>query len=65
MKLLIAEDDKTSRLILSSVCKKKWGDDVVVAENGQVAWQLIQDDTDEFKGTADQLDDLTLIELNR
>lgn len=41
MKLLIAEDDKTSRLILSSVCTK-WGYDVVAVEDGQAAWQLMQ-----------------------
>lgn len=43
MKLLIAEDDKTSRLILSSVCTK-WGYDVVTVEDGQSAWELIQGD---------------------
>ena len=41
MKLLIAEDDRTSRLILRSVCTK-WGYDVVAAEDGQAAWQLMQ-----------------------
>jgi len=41
MKLLIAEDDTTSRLILQSVCTK-WGYEVTCAEDGQAAWQLIQ-----------------------
>jgi diguanylate cyclase (GGDEF)-like protein len=45
MKLLIAEDDKTSRLILRSVCSK-WGYDVVCVEDGQAAWEVMQaDDT--------------------
>ena len=42
MKLLIAEDDATSRLILSAVCKK-WGYEVVCAEDGQAAWQLMHE----------------------
>jgi len=41
MKLLIAEDDKTSRLILRSVCAK-WGYEVIAVEDGQAAWQLMQ-----------------------
>lgn len=41
MKLLIAEDNRTSRLMLSSVCKK-WGYDVVAVEDGQAAWQIMQ-----------------------
>ena len=43
MKLLIAEDDKTSRLILRSVCSK-WGYDVVCVEDGQAAWDVMQAD---------------------
>ena len=43
MKLLIAEDDKTSRLILRSVCSK-WGYDVVCVEDGQAAWDMMQAD---------------------
>jgi len=43
MKLLIAEDDKTSRLILRSVCSK-WGYDVTCAEDGQAAWDIMQAD---------------------
>jgi len=42
MKLLIAEDDKTSRLILQSICAK-WGYDAVSVEDGQASWQLMQD----------------------
>ena len=41
MKLLIAEDDETSRLILSSVCTK-WGYDVICVEDGQAAWEILQ-----------------------
>ncbi len=41
MKLLIAEDDATSRLMLSSVTAK-WGYDVVVVENGDAAWEILQ-----------------------
>jgi len=43
MKLLIAEDDRTSRLILTTVCTQ-WGYEVTSAEDGQVAWQLMQCD---------------------
>ncbi len=41
MKILVAEDDKTSLLILRTVCSK-WGYDVACAEDGQAAWELIQ-----------------------
>ena len=41
MKILVAEDDKTSRLILRSACTK-WGYDVICVEDGQAAWDLIQ-----------------------
>ena len=41
MKLLVAEDDKTSMLILRTVCKK-WGYQVACAEDGQAAWDLMQ-----------------------
>ncbi len=41
MKLLIAEDDTTSRLMLSSVAVK-WGYEVVAAEDGAIAWQTLQ-----------------------
>ena len=43
MKLLVAEDDKTSGLILRTVCTK-WGYDVAYAEDGQAAWELMQGD---------------------
>jgi len=43
MKLLIAEDDKTSRLILRSVCSK-WGYNVTCVEDGRAAWELMQAD---------------------
>jgi len=42
MKLLIAEDDTTSRILLSTVCAE-WGYDVVCAEDGQAAWEIMQD----------------------
>jgi two-component system, cell cycle response regulator len=41
MKILIAEDDFTSRSILTAVLKK-WGFDPVAAEDGSVAWDLLQ-----------------------
>jgi two-component system, cell cycle response regulator len=41
MEILIAEDDMTSRLILSSIFKK-WGFKPVVAINGQEAWNIMQ-----------------------
>ena len=41
MKVLIAEDDKTSRHVLESVLEK-WGYEVVVAEDGTQAWQVLQ-----------------------
>ncbi|WP_027855997.1 GGDEF domain-containing response regulator [Marinobacterium jannaschii] len=43
MKLLIADDDLTSRTILASVTRK-WGFDPVEAEDGLKAWQLLQQD---------------------
>ncbi|VAW94766.1 diguanylate cyclase/phosphodiesterase (GGDEF & EAL domains) with PAS/PAC sensor(s) [hydrothermal vent metagenome] len=42
MKLLIAEDDTTSRLMLSSVTAK-WGYEVVVVEDGDTAWKILQE----------------------
>ena len=42
MKILVAEDDKTSMLILRTVCTK-WGYDVISAEDGAVAWKLMQE----------------------
>jgi len=41
MKMLIAEDDFTSRSILTAVLKK-WGFDPVVAEDGGAAWDVLQ-----------------------
>jgi len=41
MKVLIAEDDSTSRRILT-VILKKWGYDPVVTEDGQAAWDVLQ-----------------------
>lgn len=41
MKLLIAEDDLTSRTILMAVTRK-WGFDPVAAEDGEAAWQVMQ-----------------------
>jgi len=43
MKLLIAEDDLTSRTILSAVTKI-WGFDPVTAEDGEAAWEVLQAD---------------------
>jgi diguanylate cyclase (GGDEF)-like protein len=41
MKLLIADDDFTSRSILTAMLKK-WGFDPVAAEDGSTAWDLLQ-----------------------
>jgi len=41
MKILIAEDDFTSRNILTAVLKK-WGFDPVVTEDGRAAWDVLQ-----------------------
>jgi len=41
MKILIAEDDFTSRGILTAILKK-WGFDPVVTENGEAAWAALQ-----------------------
>jgi diguanylate cyclase (GGDEF)-like protein len=41
MKILIAEDDFTSRGILTAILKK-WGFDPVVTENGGAAWDALQ-----------------------
>lgn len=43
MRLLIAEDDATSRMILTAVCSE-WGYDVACVEDGQAAWELMQQD---------------------
>ncbi len=44
MKILIAEDETVSRLMLQSVLTR-WGYEVVVAQNGIEAWQQLQTDT--------------------
>lgn len=41
MRILIAEDDHTSRTVLAGVLKKK-GHEVVVTVNGAEAWQVLQ-----------------------
>src|SRR5271157_4178737 len=43
MKILIAEDDNVSRLVLASTLKKQ-GHEVVAAENGLKAWEALQKD---------------------
>ena len=43
MKILIAEDDTVSRLMLQSVLTR-WGYEVVVTQNGIEAWQQLQTD---------------------
>ncbi len=42
MRLLIADDDLTSRTMLAAVTKK-WGFEPIVAEDGEVAWQILQE----------------------
>ncbi len=41
MKLLIAEDDLTSRKILESIAQK-WGYETILAEDGEAAWKILQ-----------------------
>jgi diguanylate cyclase (GGDEF)-like protein len=41
MRILIAEDDSTSRMLLTRVLGK-WGHDVVATENGAQAWEALQ-----------------------
>jgi diguanylate cyclase (GGDEF)-like protein len=41
VKILIAEDDLTSRSILTAVLKK-WGFDPIAAEDGSAAWDILQ-----------------------
>jgi CheY-like chemotaxis protein len=43
MKILIADDDNVSRLLLATVLKKQ-GHEVVAAENGLKAWEAFQKD---------------------
>ncbi len=42
MKLLIADDDLTSRAMLGAVISK-WGYQTIVAEDGEAAWELLQE----------------------
>lgn len=41
MNLLIAEDDATSRMILTAVCEE-WGYEVTAVEDGLAAWNVLQ-----------------------
>lgn len=41
MKLLVADDSKVARMMLLAITKQ-WGYDVVVAEDGEQAWQIMQ-----------------------
>jgi C4-dicarboxylate-specific signal transduction histidine kinase len=41
MKVLIAEDDSASRMALMAILRK-WGHEVIVAEDGNQAWELLQ-----------------------
>ena len=41
MRVLIAEDDLTSRSILSAVLKK-WGYETVITTDGDAAWEILR-----------------------
>lgn len=43
MKILIADDDRISRMILSSILRKEGAEKIVEAENGGAAWRLLQE----------------------
>jgi len=43
LKLLIAEDDLTSRTMLDAVARQ-WGYETVVVEDGEAAWQALQEE---------------------
>jgi diguanylate cyclase (GGDEF)-like protein len=43
MKLLIAEDDLTSRVLLENLTRK-WGWEPIVVEDGEAAWEVLQQD---------------------
>jgi len=43
VKLLIADDSKVSRMMLLAITKR-WGYDIVIAEDGEQAWQIMQQD---------------------
>jgi len=42
VRILVAEDDRTSRVLLERTLRR-WGHEVVVAEDGEEAWQLYQE----------------------
>ncbi|MFZ5950151.1 MAG: response regulator [Candidatus Rifleibacteriota bacterium] len=42
MKILVTDDDKTSRILLKAVLQK-WNYDIVEAENGLEAWNVVSD----------------------
>jgi len=41
MKILIADDDVTSRILLENL-SRKWGFEAIVVEDGQAAWEILQ-----------------------
>lgn len=43
MKLLIADDSRVSRMMLLAITEK-WGYEVILAEDGEQAWQIMQQD---------------------
>ncbi len=43
MRILIAEDDNTSRIILQSLLKK-WGHEVIAVSDGKQAWEVLQNE---------------------
>ncbi|NQZ21132.1 MAG: diguanylate cyclase [Colwellia sp.] len=43
MKLLVADDSNVSRTMLSAITKS-WGYQVILAEDGEQAWQIMQED---------------------
>lgn len=44
MQVLIVDDDPTSRMILQMIVAK-WGFEPLLAENGQQAWEILQEDS--------------------
>lgn len=47
MKILIAEDDVDSRLLLSRMLQR-WGHDIIAAEDGAEAWRILQEEPISF-----------------
>jgi len=43
VKLLVADDSNVSRAMLSAITKN-WGYDIILAEGGEQAWQIMQED---------------------